>query len=601
MDEIIMGIGRMSRGYKIGFVTLFCTALFVTLSIFDGVQAANGKVTKLLPVCQDLLSRNSLTMPSGDSNKPPKNALDCFRRVQELDFTNQAAEQGLAIIEKRYEKMAENAIEAGDETKAKIYINRLKQVNYEGIVAEILENKLLNKKSRDSQQELQAKQALETAKLHKIALAKQQKEEIIRQRKLDAEKIVQQKLADIAAKRQFALKQKEKLKLAAMQKKQRVSGFPKRDPFELEKEYQNRVKDFLRRVNDNMGVEGYEVADVILDSRLYDPEKGVFPIKLDAKPWAVDLLKEVNKPYFVLSRDEARKLFKKGTRHKVYAKLDSANLLHSLFLFSDQNSFEVKSVAEGGKLDWQEPVTGMLFVWVPNGCFDMGSNNGNSDEKPVHKVCITKGFWMGKYEVTNKQYRMYKPNHDSQILNGASLNGDDLPAVQISWQNAVDFAQWLSSQGNGKFRLPTEAEWEYAARAGTTSEHYWGDGEKDACLYGNVSNPQKSSSFFLPDPITFPCNDNFKITAPVGSFRPNQFGLHDMMGNVWEWVHDKYRKHFYEESPRNDPLGPSLSQYRVIRGGDWKTKPSGVRSANRDKDTPGFNNGYLGVRLLREP
>ncbi|MBF0379803.1 MAG: formylglycine-generating enzyme family protein [Magnetococcales bacterium] len=599
-----MGIDPMRRGYSIGFVSLFSVVLLAILSIFNGVEAANRQVKKLLPVCQDLLSRNALTLPTGDRNAPPKNAMDCFRRVQELDFTNRTAEQGLAIIEKRYEKMAENAINAGDEAKAKLYINRLKSVNYEGLIAEMLERKLLGKKEQEQKKEQERLQEIQAAKQRKIALA-QQKAQLDKQRQLDLANAAKLKLAAIEAKRLLALKKQEEQKLLAMKemqkKKKKVSGFPVRDPFELESEYQQRVKDFLRKVNDNMGVEGYEVADVVLDSRLYDPEKGVFPIKLDAKPWAVDLLKEVNKPYFVLSRDEARKLFKRGTRHKVYAKLDSANLLHGLFLFSEQNSFKVKSVAEGGKLDWQEPVTGMLFVWVPNGCFKMGSNTGNSDERPVHEVCITKGFWMSKYEVTNKQFRKYKPDHDSKVLGGASLNGDNLPAVQVSWNKATSFAQWLSSHGNGKFRLPTEAEWEYAARAGTTSERYWGDGEKEACRFGNVSNPQKSSSFFIPDPVTFPCNDNYKVTAPVGSFRPNQFGLHDMMGNVWEWVHDKYRKNFYEDSPRNDPLGPSLSQYRVIRGGDWKVKPSGVRSANRDKDTPGFNNGYLGVRLLREP
>ncbi len=124
----------------------------------------------------------------------------------------------------------------------------------------------------------------------------------------------------------------------------------------------------------------------------------------------------------------------------------------------------------------------MEFVWVPKGCFQMGSNIGNSNEKPVHEVCLD-GFWMGKYEVTNRQFRKFRSGHDSKSYKGQSLNGDNQPVVFVSWGDAKAFIKWLNSKGNGTFRLPTEAEWEYACRAGNKSARFWGDAEEIACKY----------------------------------------------------------------------------------------------------------------------
>jgi sulfatase modifying factor 1 len=140
---------------------------------------------------------------------------------------------------------------------------------------------------------------------------------------------------------------------------------------------------------------------------------------------------------------------------------------------------------------WQEPVTGMVFAWVPGGCFEMGTPDSEKgrdpNEGPVHKVCVD-GFWMGQNEVTNAQYRRFKSGHDSKEYKGNSLNGDNQPAVYVSWFDARAFADWLSRQNSGKytFRLPTEAEWEFACRAGTRKARFWGDDPDDACRYANV-------------------------------------------------------------------------------------------------------------------
>ena len=252
-------------------------------------------------------------------------------------------------------------------------------------------------------------------------------------------------------------------------------------------------------------------------------------------------------------------------------------------------------IAAGENKNFTDPTTGMEFVKVPGGCFQMGSNSGDDDEKPVHEVCVG-DFWLGKYEVTNAQYRVYKSSHNSKEYEGHSLNGDRQPAVYVSWKDAKAYADWLSKKGNGKFRLPTEAEWEYAARGGTQTERYWGNGEKEACQYANVADLTAKgqwASWTVHD-----CDDGYAAAAPVGKFRANKFGLYDTMGNAWEWVSDWYDGKYYAKSPRRDPKGPSGGSHRVRRGGSWLNRPARVRSALRSRNGPGFRH-HLGVRLAR--
>jgi formylglycine-generating enzyme required for sulfatase activity len=259
---------------------------------------------------------------------------------------------------------------------------------------------------------------------------------------------------------------------------------------------------------------------------------------------------------------------------------------------------------------WQEPVTGMTFVWIPKGCFNMGSPSDevgrDSDEGPVHEVCVD-GFWLGRTEVTNAQFRKFKPRYDSGSYKGHSLNGDDQPVVFITWYDAGAFATWLSGKSNGKyhFRLPTEAEWEYACRARTTLSRFWGEDADKTCRYANVADLTAYRQWSYWKVIH--CDDGYEVTAPAGRFKPNGFGLYDMLGNVFEWCEDIYDEDAYRHHQRNNPLNTGGGSQRVIRGGCWYSWPAGVRCAARSdhppggRDQSGARDYFLGFRLVRTP
>jgi formylglycine-generating enzyme required for sulfatase activity len=247
----------------------------------------------------------------------------------------------------------------------------------------------------------------------------------------------------------------------------------------------------------------------------------------------------------------------------------------------------------------KDPTTGMEFVFVKGGCYQMGSPPNEKDhqsDEAQHTVCVD-DFWMSKYEVTNRQYRRYRSGHDSGAYKGKTLNDADQPVVQVSWEEASAYATWLSGKSNKKLSLPTEAQWEYAARGGTTAARYWGDSPDSACGYANVHD-QTSKRVNKFDLEMHNCDDGYAGTAPVGRFRPNAYGLHDMLGNVWEWCSDWYAKDYYASSPRNNPQGASSGSYRVLRGGSWNFYPRYVRSAFRHCLEPGFRNYLLGFRLV---
>jgi formylglycine-generating enzyme required for sulfatase activity/predicted Ser/Thr protein kinase len=249
---------------------------------------------------------------------------------------------------------------------------------------------------------------------------------------------------------------------------------------------------------------------------------------------------------------------------------------------------------------------GMKLVLIPPGAFMMGSpaseRERRSDETR-HRVTLSKGFYLGATEVTNGQYRRFKANHDSKDYKGHSLNGDEQPVVYVSWNDAVAFCDWLTAEerragkigSRDSYRLPTEAEWEYACRAGTTTSRFWGDGEYEAKDYCNAIDPPTKKEFGW-GLGSFPEDDGFRVTAPVGSFKPNAFGLYDMIGNVWEWCREWYGP--YPSGSVANPEGPGRGSSRLVRGGSWHCYPWYCRSSDRRRLVPDYRSNYYGLRVV---
>ena len=217
---------------------------------------------------------------------------------------------------------------------------------------------------------------------------------------------------------------------------------------------------------------------------------------------------------------------------------------------------------------------GMEFVWVPAGEFRMGSTGrfADSDERPVTRVRISRGFWLGKYEVTQRQWQAVMGRNPSHFRNC----GRDCPVERVSWNEVQSFIGRLNTRSGGRpYRLPTEAEWEYAARAGTSGPYY--------------ANPNA---------IAWHRGNSGDRTRRVGRKAPNGFKLYDMLGNVWEWVAD--RKGRYPGGTATDPTGPGSGSSRVYRGGGWHDSSRACRAANRDGLQRSGRLDVLGFRLLRE-
>lgn len=184
-------------------------------------------------------------------------------------------------------------------------------------------------------------------------------------------------------------------------------------------------------------------------------------------------------------------------------------------------------------------------------------------------------------------------NANANWRNPGFQQTDAHPVVCVSWNDAVKFTEWLSRHSGLNVRLPTEAQWEYACRGGTTTAYHWGDRPEDGQGWANVADASAKRQF--SSWTTFSWDDGHVYTAPVGSFRANAFGLKDMHGNVWEWCADWYGSSLQGGV---DPTGPSSGSSRVIRGGSWLSGPSAVRSADRGRNTPDYRDDYIGFRVL---
>ncbi len=287
---------------------------------------------------------------------------------------------------------------------------------------------------------------------------------------------------------------------------------------------------------------------------------------------------------------------------------------------------------------------GMKLVLIPAGEFLMGSAESPeevgrvfrdygtpdaltfADEHPQHRVRITRPLYLGVYEVTVGQFRQFvqatryqtdaekgtggfhgaygmdpktgEPDlfADYSWRNAGFEQTDEHPVVNVSWNDAAAFCEWLSRKESREYRLPTEAEWEYACRAGTTTRYYHGDDPEGLATVGNVADATLQMHFPRYD-WTLKARDGYVFTAPVGQFKPNAFGLYDMHGNVSEWCADWFGSGYYGKSPTDDPQGPASGSERADRGGGWSLGAGACRSAARGGSEPDSRASDLGFRV----
>jgi len=265
----------------------------------------------------------------------------------------------------------------------------------------------------------------------------------------------------------------------------------------------------------------------------------------------------------------------------------------------------------------------LALVRIPAGRFVMGDAHGHADERPPSVVAIDRPFWMGRCEVTNRQFARFDPGHDSRVepmhgyqfgIRGYPVNRPDQPVVRVSWDDATAFCDWLSERTGRRFRLPTEAQWEYACRAGTATAMWYGDLDADFSRRANLGDA-KLQEFALdtyiqvrlidnPNPYDdwVPKDDRFNdggfVSTEVGRYAPNPWGLHDVHGNVWEWTRSALRPYPYDaHDGRNEPGAPGP---RVVRGGSWYDRPMRCRSSFRLAYPPYQRVFNVGFRVVIE-
>jgi formylglycine-generating enzyme required for sulfatase activity len=234
-------------------------------------------------------------------------------------------------------------------------------------------------------------------------------------------------------------------------------------------------------------------------------------------------------------------------------------------IYVDKSAKKTQSTSKSGI----EPV----MVSIQGGTFNMGSNESD-DEKPIHSVTVS-SFKMGKYEITQAQWKAIMKTNPSNFS-----GCDNCPVENVSYIDIQDFIEELNYKTGKKYRLPTEAEWEFAARGGNNSNNY---------TYSGSSTLSK---------IGWSSENSENRTHAVGELRPNELGLFDMTGNVWEWCSDWYDSSYYSNSPSSNPRGPSSGSNRVLRGGGWSFTASSCRVANRNYDDPTYRYNYSGFRVV---
>ncbi|MBF0357313.1 MAG: SUMF1/EgtB/PvdO family nonheme iron enzyme [Magnetococcales bacterium] len=361
---------------------------------------------------------------------------------------------------------------------------------------------------------------------------------------------------------------------------------PIRDSFETDKEYNDRVvisKQYrlekLHRFNRMAGNPIFSAGKVSLLKEKYDIGSGRFPVNFEPRKWSLKVLK-FKKSFLFVNRNMARKLFSAGDEHPVYISFADNGNVKDAFVISGTEKLYLMGVGR-----FKQLLPDMGFVAIQGSCFTMGSVRGAKNEKPEHEVCVDP-YWIGKYEVTQGEWMKIMGKNPSRFRRGKNH-----PVERVTWNDAQKFIKKLNAKGGVKYRLPTEAEWEYANQGGQGGLYPWGD-KKPVCQR-KVNNGAK----FDDDRV---CNDTG--TNYVGRYAANLFALHDMAGNVREWVQDYYGSDYYKKSKGlKNPTGPAAGKFRVMRGGSWSEPGSKLRSTLRSFAGPDFKADNLGFRLVMSP
>jgi formylglycine-generating enzyme required for sulfatase activity len=265
----------------------------------------------------------------------------------------------------------------------------------------------------------------------------------------------------------------------------------------------------------------------------------------------------------------------------------------------------------------------MQLVFIPAGQFVMGSLTGKVDERPQACVRIDKPFWMGRCEVSNRMFAQFDPKHDSRVeskntyqfgIHGYPVNGPSQPVVRVTWNRAMDFCRWLSDKTGRQFTLPTEAQWEYAARAGTATPFWFGDLNADFAKLANMADAKLSEFASNPYTVNQPLNnppkyddwipkdsrfdDGALLSVESGAYEANPWALHDMVGNVAEWTRTNYQSYPYRTDDGRDEV--TSTGRKVVRGGSWRDRPKRCTSSFRLSYPPYQRVYNVGFRVVSE-
>ncbi|GAB4191351.1 MAG: formylglycine-generating enzyme family protein [Wenzhouxiangellaceae bacterium] len=241
---------------------------------------------------------------------------------------------------------------------------------------------------------------------------------------------------------------------------------------------------------------------------------------------------------------------------------------------------------------------GPQMVELSGGEFSMGDQQGNgpADEHPVRDVTLAP-FAISRHEITFELYDVFTAAVSKRPADDAGFGRGERPAINVSWEDAQAFVVWLSKESGHSYRLPSEAQWEYAARGGATSPYFWGRDPLRACLFANVADRRAAAEH--PRWNSLDCEDGYVGPAPVAQFPANAFGLHDVTGNVWEWVADCYSDN-YEALPEDGrPLENTYCRKRVSRGGAWSSPAWLLRSSQRQALPATQRSRTQGFRVIR--